>query len=700
MDIAVVTGASGFIGSHFTRRLLDLGWIVYGVDLNQENEIALEFSECENFSWIGRDICTLEKLPDCDYVFNFAAQTHVANSIENSKEFIRTNVDGVRNLLDLIRKKPNNVVKKPLFFHTSCYDEETRAVTRDGFKYYWELVDGDEVVTINPNSKKIEFKKIEKIIIQDYDGEMINFKHHSDNLLVTPNHRVFYENSVGKIEKKEAWEVLYKTNIKYPRGLTLNTDSEYCNVDGIGNVLCNDLFFVCGAFIGDGFLATQVRSKKSKTGMTREEYLNFVKKNKDKNGKFKSPGFIGNNIKNKESICYRIFFDVPESDKCRKKLENCLTNLGIKWTAHSGKSGEHIYFSSKEWSKFFEQFGKYAKNKTIPNWMFNFGPTNLKELYDGLILSDGYFRKNKIIQKTGVLTTISKNLVEKCSILGVMLGYHVRYDTIKKDSINKSFLKKENRIIAANNDVYYVHFNNQNIKIGNGKFKIKQYCGKIWCLKVPDNKNFLVERNGFLRLSGNTDEVYGDGETPHKETDLLNPSNPYSASKAAGDMLIQSYNRTYGLQYVIVRPTNNYGTHQHPEKLIPLTIKLAKWGREIRLHNHGTPKRTWLNVEDTVDAILCIVNSRERGIFNISGNLEQTNLTTVTKVLWAMNIKNVEERLNLDYERPGQDMKYLVDDSKLKSLGWKCYRNFDDEIHEIVKFYLQNVSKNLFNEQS
>ena len=107
-----------------------------------------------------------------------------------------------------------------------------------------------------------------------------------------------------------------------------------------------------------------------------------------------------------------------------------------------------------------------------------------------------------------------------------------------------------------------------------------------------------------------TDEVYGDivdGE--HTESDLLRPSNPYSAAKASGDMLINAWSRTYGIKYIILRPTNNYGTGQYPEKLIPLTVKSLVRGKKINLHDRGMPIRNWLHADDTASAVLSIVDS-------------------------------------------------------------------------------------------
>ena len=132
-----------------------------------------------------------------------------------------------------------------------------------------------------------------------------------------------------------------------------------------------------------------------------------------------------------------------------------------------------------------------------------------------------------------------------------------------------------------------------------------------------------------------TDEVYGDIEDgAHIETDLLKPSNPYSAAKAGGDMLIFAWARTYGVKYNILRPTNNYGIGQYPEKLIPLSVKNLMRGKKIRLHNNGTPVRNWLHADDTAAAVMAIIDSgKTNEIYNIAGGFEQTNSDTVRKII-------------------------------------------------------------------
>jgi dTDP-glucose 4,6-dehydratase len=193
-----------------------------------------------------------------------------------------------------------------------------------------------------------------------------------------------------------------------------------------------------------------------------------------------------------------------------------------------------------------------------------------------------------------------------------------------------------------------------------------------------------------ILLHFSTDEVYGDiEEGEHTETDLLKPSNPYSATKAAADMLVLAWARTYNLPYIIVRPTNNYGIGQYVEKLIPKTCKYLKLGRKIPLHNNGTPIRNWLHAQDTADAVITIIESNiQNEIYNICGGFEQSNLETVKKILKEY-FGDIDPYNYIDttYSRQGQDVRYALDDSKLRMLDWKPKANFDQELKYIVNYY-------------
>jgi dTDP-glucose 4,6-dehydratase len=206
----------------------------------------------------------------------------------------------------------------------------------------------------------------------------------------------------------------------------------------------------------------------------------------------------------------------------------------------------------------------------------------------------------------------------------------------------------------------------------------------------------LIQEKGIYSkptlLHFSTDEVYGDIEEGfHKETDLLKPSNPYSATKAAADMLILAWARTYNIPYVIVRPTNNYGIGQYVEKLIPKSVKYLTLGRKIDLHDKGTPRRTWLHVSDTAEAIMTIIASDVKNeIFNISGNHEDSNLNVVRRILHYYYGNPDHTNYITDLVRQGQDVRYAIDDSKLKALGWEPRAQFDTALEEIVNYYKNN----------
>ena len=196
-------------------------------------------------------------------------------------------------------------------------------------------------------------------------------------------------------------------------------------------------------------------------------------------------------------------------------------------------------------------------------------------------------------------------------------------------------------------------------------------------------------------LHFSTDEVYGDiVDGFHTETDLLKPSNPYSATKAAADMLVTAWARTYDVPYVIVRPTNNYGIGQYVEKFIPKAIKNLSLGRPIIMHDNGSPRRTWLHVSDTANAVIKIIESNiVNETYNISGNYEEQNIIVAKKLVdlfLNQNITHYEEFMDFSEKRVGQDVRYAIDDSKLKTLGWNPEANFNEALVDIVKYYKEN----------
>jgi len=208
-------------------------------------------------------------------------------------------------------------------------------------------------------------------------------------------------------------------------------------------------------------------------------------------------------------------------------------------------------------------------------------------------------------------------------------------------------------------------------------------------VKTLDVLRSMKEDIRFIHIS--TDEVYGDIlEGSFNEESRLKPSNPYSASKASADMFVMAYIRTYGLDALIVRPTNNYGPYQNPEKLIPKTIIRASLGMKVPIYGSGRNKRDWLFVLDTCEAIKLLIDKGVRGeIYNISTGKEVENIELVTKILNIMGLdRNYIEFVE---DRPGHDKRYSIDSSKIRSkLGWKPRYSLEDALEYTVKWYLDN----------
>jgi len=201
-----------------------------------------------------------------------------------------------------------------------------------------------------------------------------------------------------------------------------------------------------------------------------------------------------------------------------------------------------------------------------------------------------------------------------------------------------------------------------------------------------------------------TDEVFGSLEAKTAdEKSIFNPSSPYAATKAAAELLINSYSKTYNSDVIITRCTNNYGPRQYAEKLIPKTIILAKQNKKIPIYGKGTNIRDWIHVNDHCDGVLTgFLKGKPGESYNISGNNEIDNITIVKKILELMN--KSEDLIEFVEDRPGHDFRYSMSSEKIsKELGWKSKINFEKGIQDTIKWYLdhedywKDIPSNIFN---
>lgn len=203
-------------------------------------------------------------------------------------------------------------------------------------------------------------------------------------------------------------------------------------------------------------------------------------------------------------------------------------------------------------------------------------------------------------------------------------------------------------------------------------------------------KKYGVEK--FINIA--TDEVYGDlgEEGQFFETTPLNPSSSYSVSKASADMLGRAYYRTFGLPVITVRPSNNYGHWQYPEKLLPVVILKALDNKKIPVYGKGENVREWLYVADCADAVHTIIQKgKVNEAYNVGSGQEKKNIDVVKTVLHLLD--KSEDLIEFVKDRPGHDFRYSLNFDKInRELGWEAKVKFDEGIRKTVSWYLDNMA--------
>lgn len=317
----------------------------------------------------------------------------------------------------------------------------------------------------------------------------------------------------------------------------------------------------------------------------------------------------------------------------------------------------------------------------------------MKRRPDGLA---NFMQKSEILVVTGGLGFIGKHFVRRCLEQGRFIrnidnvsyaadcavmeqfAQFPNYRFQKADISTLNFLPQCDVILnfAAESHVDKAITNPKN-------FCITNFLGVQNLLELARAKQ-TPERPLFVQIS--TDEVYGDiAEGKHCESDMLMPSNPYAATKAAADMLVTSWGRTYDVSWNIIRMANNYGLHQYPEKLIPKSAWRLTRGMPAILHGDGNYVRSWLHAEDAVDAILAVVREGERNvIYNAGSDIEMKNIDVVRSIAEILKVPEEKAWVTVP-DRSGQDVRYSLDDTRLRNLGWRPRRKFHDELVQIVR---------------
>ncbi|WP_353894449.1 dTDP-glucose 4,6-dehydratase [Proteinivorax hydrogeniformans] len=214
---------------------------------------------------------------------------------------------------------------------------------------------------------------------------------------------------------------------------------------------------------------------------------------------------------------------------------------------------------------------------------------------------------------------------------------------------------------------------------------------KHWKIN-PEDKYCKEYKQGVKFLQVSTDEVYGSlgKEGLFTEETNLRPNSPYSASKTSADLLVRSYNKTYGMPVNITRCSNNYGPYQFPEKLIPLMINNCLNDKELPVYGDGMQIRDWLHVKDHCTAIDTVLSKGLDGeVYNIGGNNEKANIEIIKLIIETLG--KSENLIKYVKDRPGHDRRYAIDNTKITNeLGWEPSYTFEQGIKETIEWYLNN----------
>lgn len=560
-----ITGSCGMIGSWLTQAFLDQGDYVIGIDDysgSSADNLPTGQRAFDHFKFYQEDLINYSRVEDIFHAHKPEIVYHLASCArEGASEFqpfkiTRTNVYISSVVLELGIKYG---MKR--FVFTSCLDEESRLFANGELKRFNEITIGDKVLSINPDSKIIEDDEVEDIFVYDHAGEMCFFGGSRASILVTSNHRMFYEKSFNRnphLAFEKANRSINRALLKLPSGewkgevfegdsIELPTHKDV--IKNISSMEAGDFFYLSGLFIADGVANKAVNIIPNVTGLNREDYLAI---GRDSFGRFKKLGRVGNQ-EYSVNHSYAIRFCVPRKDKARGQLEFLLAKYGIKW--YELEDGNQISFSCKSLHDIWKTCGNNAHEKHIPKWMLKYDKKYLERLFEGLIDGDGYKGKNG---DSMAFTTVSWRLVQNIVELTTKIGRTANF----KFHLPPQLPKIKGREIKSGG-AYHVSLGKTARTLYKKNFsKITNYAGKVWCIKTR-NGNFLMERDGKVVFTGNSMSVYGKGRLPFDEKQPAKPVDPYGVSKWATEQILWQLADTHKFEAVVLRPHNVVGERQN-----------------------------------------------------------------------------------------------------------------------------------------
>jgi len=537
--------------------------------------------------------------------------------------------------------------------------------------------DGVEIINLNSDQQRAltikngfgQWKKIKQISRHWYNGTLINMRQKWGEIDVTPNHSI-YNSNMELTKPNPEVELLSIRSIQPSHSLKHKVE-KFGNYEWKTSI--DDLLFMIAFYVTEGSA--------------------FYNK---KNGSY-ILDFPQNNI---EDI-YRI-----------QQIFN--NNFDVKGNVIVRKCSSFRVANKRLFNIFVKECKYHSDKKIIPSFIFKLQPYLQKDFIKYLVYFDGH----KYSNTNSKYSTNSRLMASQLSTL---------FSLVKQDY---SYARK----VFKNSkwkDSYCFNLSARQNKLNKSIYEEYMYDGYVYDLEIDDTHKFvcglgnvivhnthvdnsLSDANSFVTSNVlgtqvlinaavkygverfiyiSTDEVYGhlenESDPSWKEEASLNPRNPYSSTKVAGELLVKAAHNSHGLNYNITRSANNYGPRQTPDKLIPKVIKNIKAGLPIPVYGQGLQVRDWTHVYDNCAGIMTVL---EKGapneVYNISANQEFSNIEVVQNICNVM--KDGHNLITFVKDRPGHDFRYSIDSSKLKKLGWSPTIKFKDGIISTIDWFMDN----------
>jgi UDP-glucuronate decarboxylase len=650
----LICGGAGFIGSNMVGRLLKEGHQVTVVDdLSTGSEKNLEpFIAHPAFDFVKADVCDYNDDQEYDRVVNLACPASPVHYQTNPIHTMLTNVQGTYNLLGFaylkgarfLQASTSEVYGDPMvhpqteeywgnvncYGPRACYTDDVEVLTDTGWKLFSDLKVTDTIATLNQNTDRLEYQLPTEIIEQEYDGVIQSYQNQNIDLSVTPNHKMY-----ARKRNSDNFELIESQKFTdVDHSVMKKTVSDW-------NGPYQEFFFFPEENKNIKFSKHKILEK-----VKMDDWLEFM-------GYFLTEGcvYIHNKQKivNGKTYFYREYrIQISQSETANNliftKIGNCLTRLGIKYSvSRSGNS--YFVFNNKQIAIYLSKFGK-SRDKYIPREFLNLSREQLKILFDSMMDGDGTKESE---DHSRVYYSTSKHLVDGIQEIMLKLGYrgNIRYS---KSRNIYSITCVENVIYSK----YPIPF-------------IEIYNGMVYCVTVP-NRVIYVRRNGKAVFCGNC----------------------YDEGKRAAETLVYDFQRAVQLDCRIVRIFNTYGPNmaKNDGRVVSNFIVQALEGKPLSIYGDGSQTRSFCYVDDTVEAILSVLEGTYRKPLNVGNPVEFSVLELANAVLEALDKKDHPiQYYTLPQDDPRQRNPNI---DKIKELyGWEPKVQLDQGLSKTVDYFMK-----------